>query len=86
MGEIFVEKNIPYNLRGRNHLSVSIPRTNAYGMKTIRYTGQKFWQSLLLDIKESHTVTEFKRKIRKHQFSDCNCRLCKIFVNNLGFS
>ena len=64
MGEIFVEKNIPYNLRGKNHLSVSIPRTNAYGMKAIRYTGHKLWQSLPLDIRESHTVTEFKSKIK----------------------
>ena len=39
MGEIFVEKNIPYKLRGKNPLSVSIPRTNAFGIMTIRYTG-----------------------------------------------
>ena len=84
MGEIFVEKNIQINLRGKNHLSVSIPRTRAYGMKTIRYMGHKLWQSLPLDIKESHTLTEFKRKIKKHQFSDCNCGLCRVFVKNLG--
>ena len=41
--------------------------------------------SLPLDIKESLTLTEFKRKIKKHQFSDCNCGLCRVFVKNLGF-
>ena len=85
MGEIFVEKNITYNLRDKNPLSVSIPRTNAFCIMTIRYTGHKLLQSLPLEIKESHTLTEFKRNIKKHQFSDCNCRLCKLFVNNLGF-
>ena len=64
MGEFFVEKNFPYNLRVKNHLSVSVPCTNAYGMKAIRYTGHKLWQSLPLDIKESLTVTKFKRKIK----------------------
>ena len=50
-----------------------------------RYTGHKLWQSLPLEIKESHTLTEFKRKIKKHHFNDCNCRLCRIYLNNLGF-
>ena len=85
MGEIFVEKNISYNLRCNNHLSVPIPRTNAYCIETIRYTGHKLWQSLPLEIKESHTLTEFKRKIKKHHFNDCNCRLCRIYLDNLGF-
>ena len=85
MGEIFVEKNISYSLRCNNHLSVPIPRTNAYGIETIRYTGHKLWQSLPLEIKESHTLTEFKRKIKKRHFNDCNCRLCRIYLNNLGF-
>ena len=85
MGEIFVEKNISYSLRCNNHLSVPIPRTNAYGIETIWYTGHKLWQSLPLEIKESHTLTEFKRKIKRHHFNDCNCRLCRIYLNNLGF-
>ena len=86
MGEIFVEKNISYSLRCNYHLSVPIPRTNAYGIETIRYTGHKLWQSLPLEIEESHTLTEFKRKIKKkHHFNDCNCRLCRIYLNNLGF-
>ena len=85
MGEIFVEKNNSYSLRCKDHLSVPIPHTNAYGTETIRYTGHKLWQSLPLEIKESHTLTEFKRKIKKHHFTNCNCRLCKMYVNNLGF-
>ena len=85
MGEIFVEKNIPYNLRGKSPLSVSVACTDAYGIMTIRYTGHKLWRSLPFEIKESHTLTEFKRNIKKHQVSDCNCRLCKIFINTLGF-
>ena len=52
MGEIFVKKNISYGLRGNNHLSVPIPRTNMHGIKTIRYNGYKLWQSLL-EMKES---------------------------------
>ena len=84
-GEIFVEKNIAYSLRGNNHLSVPILCTNAYGTKAIRYTGHKLSQFLPLEIKGSHTLTDFKRKIKQNQFSNSNCRLCKLYVNNLGF-
>ena len=45
MSEIFIERNISYNVRGSNHLTVPIPRTNAYGLKAIRYTAHKLWQS-----------------------------------------
>ena len=41
MGEIFVERNISYSLRGKNHLTVPFPRTNAYGLKAIRHTSHK---------------------------------------------
>ena len=54
MGEIFAEKNISYSLRCNHPLSVPIPRTNAYSIQTIRYTGHKLWQSLPLEIKVSY--------------------------------
>ena len=68
MGEIFVEKNISYSLRCNHPLSVPMPRTNAYSIQTIRYIGHKLRQSLPLEIKESHTLTEFKTKIKKTSF------------------
>ena len=76
MGEIFVERSISYSLRGSNHLSILIPSTNACGLKAIRYSAHKLWQSLPLEIKESHTLKEFKKKIEKHQFGNCSFRLC----------
>ena len=68
MGEVFVERNISYSLRCNDHLSVPIPRTNAYGIETIRHTGRKLWQSLPLERKESHTLPGFKRKLEKTSF------------------
>ncbi len=48
MGEIFVDKSISYSLRCNDLFSVPIPRTNVYGIETVRYTGHKLWQSLPL--------------------------------------
>ena len=77
MGEVLVESNISHNLRGNNHLSVPIPRTNAYGVKEIRCTAHKLWQSLPLEIKESHTVTEFKKKKKNNlAIATIDCANC----------
>ena len=65
MGEIFVERNVLHNQRGNNHLTVQIPRTNAYGLKAIRCTAHILWQSLPLEINVPHTLKEFKKKIKK---------------------
>ena len=33
---------------------------------------------------ESHTLNSYKRDIKKYKF-ECNCRLCKRSIQNLGF-
>ena len=73
------------NITLLNHFSSIVVQHATCGIGTIRYAGHKLWQSLPLEIKESHALTEFKRKIKKHHFNDCNCRLCRIYLNNLGF-
>ena len=52
----------------QTELSLPILRTNAYGLKAIRYTAHKLWQSLPLEIKASQTLTEFKKKNKKTSF------------------
>ena len=81
MGEIFVVRNISHILGGNDHLTVTVPRINAYGLKAIRYTAHKLWQSLQLEIKESHTLTDFKKKIKKQEF-----RKNSHFVQSLGLN
>ena len=36
-------------------------------------------------LKDSDTLQEFKRRIRQWDGSCCNCRLCKVFIKDLGF-
>ena len=60
-------------------------RTNLYGIDTIRFIGQKLWQTLPKEIKESRSLEIFKRNIKSMKTLDCICKLCKDFVPNLGF-
>lgn len=42
---------MPHNLRGNDNFVLPRARINLYGIDTIRYTGKKIWQTLLVEIK-----------------------------------
>ena len=84
MNQIFVEKDTPYTLRGGRNILAPKPNTTGYGIENARFLGAKIWHTMPSSLKESQTLNSFKKDIKNHQF-DCNCRLCKRFVKNLGF-
>ena len=71
--------------RGRNDWV--IPRVTGVnkGLETIRYRGPKTWELVPNDIKNSITLSIFKRKIKKWKPSGCTCRLCKVYIPDLGY-
>ena len=64
LAEVFVTKDVPYNLCDSNNLALPRARTNLYGTDTIRFFGQKVWQTLPREIKESQSLEIFKRILR----------------------
>ena len=85
MADVFVTKDVPYNLRGSNNLALPKARTNLYGLDTIRFVGQKLWQTLPREIKESQSLEIFKRNIKTIRSFNCSCILCKTLITNLVF-
>ena len=83
--EIFVEKHSPYGLRGCHNLLLRQARTTRYGLETISFQGCRLWQALPNDMKQSDTLSSFKRKIKTWKGEECNCRLCRLFVAQVGF-
>ena len=76
MKNIFVERELPYNLRTSKGIILPQAKTSSFGTENIRFIGQKIWQKLPKDVKESPTLLIFKAKIKRMQF-ECSCRLCK---------
>ena len=60
-------------------------RTVAYGTETLSYIGPKIWSLIPDDIKLSASLSEFKIKIKRWKPVNCPCRLCKTFVEGVGF-
>ena len=64
---------------------VSLNLTVSYGTETISHLAPKIWEQVPDEIKNSNSLNTFKRKIKLWIPSSCPCRICKIYIQNLGF-
>ena len=56
-----------------------------YGTETVSYRAQKTWNKVLENIKNASPLKEFKSLIKKWQPNNCACRLCKTYIDGIGF-
>ena len=56
-----------------------------YGTETIFVLGPKLWTILPDEYKNSTSLKEFKTKIKNWVPLNCQCRLCKTYIENVGF-
>ena len=85
MNNIFnVNQTVPYDLRKRNVLQSRNPSSVRYGSETISYIAPKIWTLVPETIKNCDSLKSFKQKIRKWK-ADCPCRLCKVYLQHVGF-
>ena len=85
MQELFSEQVNVHDLRNKRCWKIPKVRKVGYGTETIRYRGPKTWELLPAEIKEAKSLIEFKTKIKRWKPHGCTCRLCKIYIFNLGF-
>ena len=84
LNEVFkVNETIPYDLRMRNELYARNPKTVRYGTETISFLSPKIWSLIPQNIKDSGSLSCFKKNIRKWK-PNCPCRLCKTFLQHVG--
>ena len=89
LNEVFkVNETIPYDLRMRNELYARNPKTVRYGTETISFLSPKIWSLIPQNIKDSGFLPCFKKK-KKTKFRkwkpNCPCRLCKTYLQHVGF-
>ena len=51
----------------------------------IYITTPKIWNILPDEIKQQTSLNSFKKSVKKWKPQDCPCRLCKVYVNGVGF-
>ena len=86
MTELFEQRNEHhYNLRNNVHFITPQIRTVYHGSESISFLGPKIWNILPDRLKNATSLEVFKIKIKKWKPQNCPCRLCRAYVQNVGF-
>ena len=81
----FASGNKSYNLRNFQEFLTERKRTVHYGLETLSYRSPQLWSLLPENIKEAKSLEIFKRKVKNWICDNCPCRLCKPYLQNIGF-
>ena len=85
MNEIFqVKSPAPYYLRDNNELHSRNPKTVAYGTGSVSFMVPKIWSIVPQELKNSQSLYSFKKGMRKWK-PNFPCRLCKTYLQHVGF-
>ena len=88
MKNIFVEKReTGHNLRSgtvQDFESMNVKKVHM-GEDSLRFLGCKIWKLIPTEIKELKSLNQFKTKIRNWKPIKCPCRLCKTYVQRIGY-
>ena len=85
MSDLFSFRNTGYNLRGGSKLKPNTVKTVYYGTESISNLAPKIWEQVPDEINDSKSLNTFKHKIKSRVPNSCPCRICKIYVPNVGF-
>ena len=78
--------NVSSNTRSqRLFYNNSNPNTVNNGLETLRHLGPKIWAMLSKDLQNAPSHTIFKTRIKRWVPHNCPCRLCKLYVPQLGY-
>ena len=86
MKDVFQIRNISlYNLRYVPTFVTENIHCVYNGSESASFLGHKIWEQIPTEIKTINSLAGFKKEIRKWKPVNCPCRICKVFVPNLGF-
>ena len=84
LSEFFVRSNHNYNLHYGSELTVPSINTVFEGQDSVSYFGSVIWNSIPAELRGINSFQVFKSEIKAWRPTNCPCRLCKNYVENLG--
>ena len=85
MSDLFHVKDAWYNLRKGNTLVSTNIKTTSYGRDRISHLAPKIWDLIPEEIKNSTSLKNFKDKVKLSIPDRCPCKLCFVYVQNVGY-
>ena len=83
MKDIFNVK-VQNNYALRQPLQFTTPSVHN-GTETVSFLGRRIWHMLPASIRNIDSIAAFKNAIKKWKPENFPCRLCKVYVENIGF-
>ena len=85
MKDIFGERNTGYNLWHGNDSQLPKVHTTTYGIETISFLVNRLWSTVPNIFKQASTLPIFKNHIECWKSESCSCRLCKMYIPQVGY-
>ena len=85
MDNMFERRNNTYILSNFQELATKRKRTVKMGFEILNYRSPQLWSILHENVRQINLLVQFKESVRKWVCSDCPCRLCKLYLPNIGF-
>ena len=75
----------PYNLRRVSEISRPMVNSLYHGPENISNLGPNIWDILPEKLKNIENLEHFKKAIKTWKPDNCPCRLCKVYIERVGF-
>ena len=85
MYDILETRYSNYNLRSQPIFNEGNVNTCNYSLNSLRYFASKVWSIIPMSLKNIDNVEKFKSEIKKWKPKECSCKLCRSFIQNLGY-
>ena len=85
LSEFVTNREHNYNSRQPSDFLRDKANSTNFGLESIRILGPKIWDLVPTDIKLSNNLNIFKERIKKWKVKTCPCRLCKVFIQGVGY-
>ena len=85
MGFMFERRNNTYNFINFPEFATKRKRTVKMDLETLNYRSPQLLSILPENFRQVNSLGQFKESVRKKDYIDCPCRLCKLYLSNIGF-
>ena len=86
IGDMFQGRKINNNLRHFQTIANTKKNSIKMGPETITYRAPQLWNLVPIEIKDAPSLSTFKEKIKSWYCDNCPCRLCRTYLDNVGFA
>ena len=83
--ELFVKNESTISLRSKPVLKIPSMNSVLEDKSCLRYFGFIIWNSLLIEIREYHSISSFATKIKQRKPIACPCTICKSYISRVGY-